>query len=333
MTDQPQKKRVFSGIQPTGNLHLGNYLGALKNWVDEQHKYDNIFCIVDLHALTVRQDPEELYRSIRQVAMLYLACGIDLEHSAIFVQSHIPAHSELTWLLNCITPMGWLERMTQYKDKSAGQESVAVGLFDYPVLMAADIILYDTYYVPVGEDQKQHVELTRDIVQRFNHLYGDTFVEPAPLIPKAGARVMGLDEPTAKMSKSVDKQGHSLRLLDPPKVLRKSIMRATTDSLNNIAFDRTNQPGVTNLLGIYQAITGKSDADVIADFEGQGYGNLKKGVAELVVNTLEPIQRRYNEMAADPGYIEEVLAAGAERVRPIAEHRLAEAQKNLGINK
>jgi tryptophanyl-tRNA synthetase len=332
MTDQP-KKRVFSGIQPTGNLHIGNYLGALKNWVNEQHNYENVFCIVDLHALTLPQDPEELYKSVRQVAMLYLACGIDLEHCAVFAQSYIPAHSELTWLLNCVTPMGWLERMTQFKDKSAKQESVSTGLFDYPVLMAADIILYDTHYVPVGEDQKQHVELTRDIAQRFNHLYGETFVEPEVLIPKAGARVMGLDEPTNKMSKSSDKQGHSLRLLDPPNVLRKSIMRSTTDSLNNIAFDRENQPGVTNLLGIYQAITGNSEEEIIAEFEGKGYGNLKKTVAEAVIGTLEPIQKRYNEMAADPGYIEGVLKQGAERVRPIAENRLVVAQKNLGLRK
>lgn len=334
MTDKTQpKKRVFSGIQPTGNLHIGNYLGALKNWVAEQHKYDNVFCIVDLHALTVPQDPEELYNSIRQVAMLYLACGIDLEHCAVFVQSHIPAHSELTWLLNCVTPMGWLERMTQFKDKSARQESVSTGLFDYPVLMAADIILYDTHYVPVGEDQKQHVELTRDIAQRFNHLYGETFVEPEVLIPKAGARVMGMDEPTNKMSKSSDKQGHALRLLDPPNVLRKSIMRATTDSLNQIAFDRENQPGVTNLLGIYQAITGQSEDEIIADFEGKGYGNLKKKVAEVVIATLEPIQQRYHDMAADPGYIDNVLKESADRVRPIAEHRLLVAQKNLGLRK
>jgi tryptophanyl-tRNA synthetase len=333
MTNEPTKKRVFSGIQPTGNLHIGNYLGALKNWVAEQHKYDNVFCIVDLHALTVPQEPEELYQSIRQVAMLYLACGIDLEHCAVFVQSHIPAHSELTWLLNCVTPMGWLERMTQFKDKSAKQETVGTGLFDYPVLMAADIILYDSHYVPVGEDQKQHVEITRDIVQRFNHLYGETFVEPQVLIPKAGARVMGLDEPTNKMSKSSDKVGHSLRLLDPPNVLKKSIMRATTDSLNNIAFDRENQPGVTNLLGIYQAITGESDEAIIREFEGKGYGNLKKRVAEVVIGTLEPIQQRYNELAADPATIDQILRENADRVRPIAENRLAVAQRNMGLRK
>jgi tryptophanyl-tRNA synthetase len=223
--------------------------------------------------------------------------------------------------------------MTQYKDKSAKQESVGTGLLDYPVLMAADIILYDTHYVPVGEDQKQHVELTRDIVQRFNNLYGDTFVEPEVLIPKAGARIMGLDEPTSKMSKSIDKAGHSLRLLDPPDVLRKSIMRATTDSLNRIAFDRENQPGVTNLLGIFQAITGYSEEQIIGEFDGKGYGNLKKKVVDAVIGALEPVQQRYYEMAEDPGAIDRILKENADRVRPIAERRLRAAQKNMGLRK
>jgi len=327
------KKRVFSGIQPTGNLHIGNYLGAIKNWVREQDKYENVFCIVDLHALTLPQDPAELFQASRQVAMLYLACGLDLKHCAIFIQSHVRAHSELTWLLNCVTPVGWLERMTQFKDKSAKQESVGTGLFDYPVLMAADILLYDTHFVPVGDDQKQHVELTRDIALRFNNLYGENFVIPDVLIPKTGARVMGLDDPTTKMSKSTEKQGHSLRLLDPPNVLKKSIMRATTDSLNRIAFDPVEQPGLYNLFNIYQAITGKSDEDVLAEFAGGGYGNVKKQVAEAVISELEPIQQRYNEMAADPGYIEQVLKEGADRVRPIAENRLLVTQQKLGLRK
>jgi tryptophanyl-tRNA synthetase len=327
------KKRVFSGVQPSGNLHIGNYLGAIKNWAAEQHKYHNVFCIVDLHALTVPQDPAELYQKSREVALLYLACGLDLEHCAIFIQSHIPAHSELTWLLNCITPLGWLERMTQYKDKAAKQESVGTGLIDYPVLMAADILLYDSHYVPVGEDQKQHVELTRDIAIRFNNLYGETFVVPEVLIPKAGARIKGLDDPTTKMSKSSPTQGHALRLLDPPDVLRKSIMRATTDSLNRIAFDPENQPGVTNLLTIYQAITGQSQADVLTEFTGKGYGHLKKHVAEAVIAALQPVQARYFDMAKDPGYIEQILKEGADRVRPIAENRLYVAQRHLGLRK
>jgi tryptophanyl-tRNA synthetase len=326
------KKRVFSGVQPSGNFHLGNYIGATKNWVANQHLYDNIFCIVDLHALTVPQDPHLLYQKTRELALVYLACGLDLEHCAIFVQSHVAAHAELTWLLNCVTPLGWLERMTQYKDKSAKQDSIGTGLIDYPVLMAADIILYDTHFVPVGEDQKQHIELTRDIAQRFNHLYGDTFVIPEAIIPKAGARIMGLDEPTTKMSKSSDKVGHALNLLDSPDVLRKAIMRATTDSLNNIAFSE-EQPGVLNLLTIYQAVTNKTQDEILADFTGQGYGNLKKQVAEAVLATIEPIQKRYHEMAADPAYIEQVLKDGADKVRPIAEHRLHVAQRNLGLRK
>jgi len=325
------KKRVFSGVQPTGNFHIGNYLGATKNWVAEQHNYENVFCIVDLHALTIYQDPAELYRKVREVALIYLACGLDLEHCAIFVQSDIQAHSELTWLLNCVTPIGWLERMTQFKDKSVKQESVGTGLLDYPVLMAADILLYDTHYVPVGEDQKQHVELTRDIAQRFNNLYGETFVMPDVLIPKAGARIKGLDEPTAKMSKSSDKKGHALNLLDPPNVLKKAIMRSTTDSLNNIAFDPENQAGVTNLLTIYQSLTGQDNETILNEFTGKGYGHLKKQVAEAVINTFEPIQQRYNDMAADPGYIEQVLKEGADRVRPIAENRLYVAQKGMGL--
>lgn len=324
------KKRTFSGIQPSGNLTIGNYMGAIKNWVDMQDQYENIFCVVDLHAITVPQDPEILKAKTREVALLYLASGIDLEHCTIFIQSQISAHSELAWILNCATPMGWLERMTQFKDKSQKQEVVGTGLFDYPVLMAADIVIYDANYVPVGDDQKQHVELTRDIVQRFNHLYGETFVVPDVLIPKAGARVKGLDDPTAKMSKSSEKQGHALHLLDPPDVLRKSIMRATTDSMNNIAFN-PEQPGVLNLLTIYQALTGDDESTIMAQFEGEGYGTLKKTVAEAVIETLKPIQDRYHDMAADPAYVEQILKDGADKLRPIAEHRLQVAQERLGL--
>lgn len=324
------KKRVFSGIQPSGNLTIGNYLGAIKNWVAIQAQYENVFCVVDLHAITTPQDPAILKAKTREVAMLYMASGIDLEHCTIFVQSHITAHSELAWILNCFTPIGWLERMTQFKDKSAKQEVVAMGLFDYPVLMAADILLYDTHYVPVGDDQKQHVELTRDVAQRFNHLYGETFVVPEVLIPQAGARIKGLDDPTAKMSKSCDKQGHALHLLDPPDVLRRSIMRATTDSLRSIRFN-LEQPGVYNLLTIYQALTGEDEETIEAHFAGQGYGNLKKAVAEVVIEALRPIQERYHQMAAEPGYIEQVLKEGADRVRPLAERRLRAVQERVGL--
>jgi tryptophanyl-tRNA synthetase len=324
------KKRTFSGIQPSGNLTVGNYLGAIKNWVEMQDQFDNIFCIVDLHAITMPQDPAILRAKTREVALLYLASGIDLEHCTVFVQSHITAHSELAWLLNCITPMGWLERMTQFKDKAQKQEVVGAGLFDYPVLMAADIILYDAHYVPVGDDQKQHVELTRDIAQRFNHLFGETFVVPDVLIPKAGARVKGLDDPTAKMSKSSDKRGHALHLLDSPKELQRSIMRATTDSLNQIKFN-PEQPGILNLLTIYQALTGEDEETIEAHFAGQGYGNLKKAVAEAVIEELKLIQDCYQRMAADPGYIEQVLKDGADKLRPLAERRLRAAQENMGI--
>lgn len=324
------KKRVFSGIQPSGNLTIGNYLGAIKNWVAIQARYENVFCVVDLHAITTPQDPAILKAKTREVAMLYMASGIDLEHCTIFVQSHITAHSELAWILNCFTPIGWLERMTQFKDKSVKQEVVGTGLFDYPVLMAADILLYDTHYVPVGDDQKQHVELTRDVAQRFNHLYGETFVVPEVLIPKAGARIKGLDDPTAKMSKSSDKQGHALHLLDPPDVLRRSIMRATTDSLRSIRFN-PEQPGVYNLLTIYQALTGEDEETIEGRFAGQGYGNLKKVVAEVVIEALRPIQERYHQMAAEPGYIEQVLKEGADRVRPLAERRLRAVQERVGL--
>jgi tryptophanyl-tRNA synthetase len=297
-----------------------------------QSETENVFCIVDLHAITVPQDPALLFQKTREVAMLYLAAGIDLKHCAIFVQSDIAEHSELAWLLTCQTPLGWLERMTQYKDKAEKQEVVGAGLLCYPVLMAGDILLYDTHYVPVGDDQKQHVELTRDLAQRFNHHYGETFVVPEVVIPKAGARIKGLDDPTAKMSKSSDKRGHALHLLDEPDELRRSIMRATTDSLNTIRFN-PEQPGVLNLLTIYQALTGQSEEEIEAHFEGKGYGQLKKDVAEVVIETIKPLQDRYHEMAADPQYIETILKDCADRIRPTAQNRLRAVQQRLGLRK
>src|SRR5580698_2227442 len=255
------KTRVFSGMQPTGNLHIGNYLGALKNWVRIQHDYECIFCIVDLHAITVFQEPEALRAKIAEIAAIYLAAGIDPKACAIMVQSSVPAHAELAWMLTCVTPVGWLERMTQYKAKSAKQESISDGLLQYPVLMAADILLYQAGIVPVGEDQAQHLELTRDIAQRFNSLYGDTFVVPGTSLPSVGARVMGLDDPTQKLSKSATGANHAVALLDPPDKIRKTIMRATTDS--NPAVDlETAGPGVLNLLGIYQAFGGATDEQI-----------------------------------------------------------------------
>src|SRR6516225_3511805 len=286
------KARVLSGVQPCGSLHIGNYLGALKNWVKIQYDYESIFCIVDLHAITVHQDPAELRAKILETAGVFLAAGIDPKHSRVVVQSAVPAHAELAWLLTCITPVGWLERMTQYKVKAAAQESVGDGILQYPVLMAADILLYQAAIVPVGEDQSQHLELTRDIAQRFNSLYGETFVMPATSLPSVGARIMGLDDPTAKMSKSASGSGHAVALLDPPDRIRKTIMKATTDSNPAVDFE-TMGPGVANLLSIYQAFGDWSDGQMKAHFTGMRYGDLKKQVAEMVVAKLEPIQQRY----------------------------------------
>ncbi|MCA9938776.1 MAG: tryptophan--tRNA ligase [Anaerolineales bacterium] len=329
------KKIVFSGIQPTGNIHLGNYLGAVRNWVRQQGEKVNFFCVVDLHSLTVPQDPAELRFQTRSLAAVLLAAGINPDQSTLFIQSHVTAHAEACWLLNCVTPLGWLQRMTQYKDKSARQESVLTGLLDYPVLMAGDILLYDAHEVPVGDDQKQHVELARDIAQRFNSFYEEEFfVVPEPKIPEVGARVMGLDDPGVKMSKSyAHVRGHAVRLLDDPKEITRSIKRAVTDSGNEIAFsDDPEKAGVNNLLGIYKAITGKSEADVLADFaHARGYGDLKKQVAEVVVDTLAPIQQRYHELMRDPAELDRLLLRGAEQARAIAMPKLAEMKRIMGL--
>ena len=325
------KKRVFSGIQPTGNIHIGNYLGAIKHWVASQADLDNIFCIVDLHAITVPQDPEMLKAKTRELAGLLLAAGIDPEMSVLFVQSHISAHAELAWILNCFTPMGWMQRMTQFKEKSGKQkEQVSVGLFDYPALMASDILLYHTDYVPVGEDQKQHVELTRDIAQRFNSIYGEVFKLPEPVIPKVGARIMGLDDPTNKMSKSEEAPGHAVHLLDPPDVIRSKVMKATTDSLREIRFDE-DRPGIYNLLVIYELFTGMSRSDIEARFEGKGYADLKRELGEAVVEGLRPLQSRYQELTADPTYIDSILTESASKLRPIAEKTLEAVKDKVGL--
>jgi tryptophanyl-tRNA synthetase len=325
------KKRVFSGIQPTGNIHIGNYLGATKHWAAQQDKYDNIFCIVDLHAITVLQDPKVLKVKIREVTGLLLAAGIDTERSIVFIQSDVSAHSELAWILNCFTPMGWMQRMTQFKEKSQSQkENVSVGLFDYPALMAADILLYDTDGVPVGEDQRQHVELTRDIAQRFNSIYGETFVLPEPIIPDVGARIMGLDDPMKKMSKSETGSGHAINLLDTPDDIRNKIARATTDSLREIVFDE-DRPGVNNLLVIYEIFTGKNRKDIEAHFDGKGYADLKKELSDAVIEGLDPLQKRYRELTADSAYIDSLLTGGAERARPLAEKTLARVKERIGL--
>lgn len=325
------KKRVFSGIQPTGMIHIGNYLGAVKNWVASQAEFDNIFCVVDLHAITVPQDPKQLHRRTRELAGLLFAAGIDPKQSVLFVQSHVAAHAELAWILNCFTPMGWMHRMTQFKGKSQNQkEQVSVGLFDYPALMAADILLYDTDLVPVGEDQKQHVELTRDIAERFNSMHGDTFKMPAPMIPKIGARIMGLDDPAKKMSKSEDRPNHAIALLDPPDVIRGKIARATTDSQREIRFDET-RPGIINLLTIYELFTGQKRPDIEARFAGKGYADFKRDLAEAIVEGVGPVQKRYQELTADPTRLDGMLKDGADRVRPIAEKTLARVKDKLGL--
>jgi tryptophanyl-tRNA synthetase len=329
------KKRVFSGIQPTGNTHLGNYLGAIKNWVAKQDEKINYFCVVDLHSLTVPQDPEQLRYETRAMAAMLFAAGIDPEKCTVFIQSHVTAHAEGCWLLNCVTPLGWLQRMTQYKDKAAKQESVLTGLLDYPVLMAGDIIFYDADEVPVGEDQKQHVELARDIAQRFNSLYEqEFFVVPQPVIPEVGARVMGLDDPTNKMSKSLaDKRGHAIRILDDPKEIMRSFKRAVTDSGNEIVFsDAPEKAGVNNLLGIYKAVTGKSEAEVLADFAGaRGYGDLKTGVAEVVIEALTPIRERHEYLMQDPAELDRLLARGADHARSISTPKVDEMKRIMGL--
>lgn len=325
------KKRVFSGIQPSGDLHLGNYLGALKRWVDAQDETDNIFCIVDMHAITVPQDPTELRQKIRELAAIYFAAGLDPEKSTVFVQSDISAHAELGWILNCFTPTGWLNRMTQFKDKAGDQqESVSTGLYDYPVLMAADILLYDTDEVPVGEDQKQHVELTRDIAQRFNSIYGETLKLPEPKISQIAARVMSLDDPTKKMSKSNPSANSRINLLDDPELIRSKIMKATTDSEGVVKFDQS-RPGVYNLLEIYENLTGKSRDDIEQHFAGKGYGDFKKEVAEVVVEALKPVQEKYHQLMENPETIEKMLQDGADKIRPMAEKTLQEVKRKVGL--
>lgn len=327
-------KRVFSGIQPSGNLHLGNYLGAIRRWVLGQEERTSFICVVDLHAITVTQDPAELRRQTRELAAMLLAAGIDPRRTTLFVQSHVRAHAEGSWLLSCVTPLGWLQRMTQFKDKSTKQESVLTGLLTYPVLQAADILLYDAHEVPVGEDQKQHVELARDVAQRFNHLYGETFVVPEPVIAEFGARIMGLDDPTAKMSKSLAaKRGHAVRLNDDDDEIRWAMRRAVTDSGREIRFsDDPEKAGVVNLLTIYQLLTGRTSAEVEADFaDARGYGDLKTRVAEVVVEAVAPIRTRFRELMGDPAELDRLLAVGAERAREVAERKLVEVKEKMGL--
>lgn len=326
--------RVFSGVQPTGRLHLGNYLGALKQWVRNQHERENIFCVVDLHALTVPEsiEPTELRFNCRSLVASFLAAGIDPKQSSIFVQSHIQEHAELAWVLNCVTPLGWLERMTQFKSKSEGRDTVGIGLLDYPVLMAADILLYDTQEVPVGEDQRQHIELARDIAERFNRLFGETLKVPKAVIPLAGARVMGLDEPTVKMSKSLaeHRPHHAVMIADDPKKIRKTFMKAVTDT--DCVYDPTTaSPGVLNLMSILSATTGEAVISIADRYAGKGYGYLKAEVADAVIADLAPVQAEYQRLMDDKNYLDEVLRDSTGRVRGIAQGVMTRVRSAVGI--
>jgi tryptophanyl-tRNA synthetase len=322
--------RVFSGIKPTGEMHLGNYLGAVRHWVTEQDEHDSILCVVDLHAMTIPFDPGELGARTRQTATLLLAAGLDPERCTLFVQSHVREHTELTWILNCVATFGELRRMTQFKEKSEGQESVSVGLFDYPVLMAADILAYDTDRVPVGDDQRQHLELARDVAARFNHRFGETLVVPEAAIPPVAARVMDLQEPTAKMSKSADSPG-TIALLEDPAVISKRLRSAVTDSGTDIRFDPDEKPGVSNLLEILAASSGRRVDDVAAELGGQGYGALKQAAAEAVVELLRPVQERYAALERDPGYVQRALALGAEKAEAMAAKVLERVRGAVGL--
>ena len=323
-------KRVVSGVQPTGNIHLGNYLGALKQFVELQDDHECIYCIVDEHAITVPQDPKALREHILDVAALYLAVGVDPKKSIVFVQSDVSGHAELGWVLCCNSSTGELSRMTQFKDKSKNKESAPTGLFTYPVLMAADILLYDTDIVPVGNDQKQHIELCRDLAIRINNKYKKTFVVPEGRFMKAGARVMALDDPTKKMSKSAENIHSRISLLDEPSKIKKSIMKATTDSEGIVKFDIENKPGISNLLSIYSALSGKSIEELEAMYEGKGYGDFKKDLVEVTVEALAPIKARYEEIRHSDELIE-ILKDGAARADAIAQKTMQRVKDNFGL--
>lgn len=329
MANANGKKRVFSGIQPSGEMQLGNYLGAIRNWVEAQYDNDNIFCIVDWHAITVPQDPATLHRRSRELAKIYLAAGLDPKSTAIFIQSHVKEHAELAWLFNCITPMGWANRMTQFKEKTAEtKERSSVGLLAYPMLMAADILLYQTDGVPVGEDQRQHIELTRDIAQTFNHHYGEVFKVPDAWIRKEGARIMSLQDARKKMSKS--EPAGCVFLLDPPETITSKIKKAVTDSGREVRFD-DERPGLMNLLTIYQLFSGSSREEIEDHFSGKGYGALKSELAEVVVEGLHPLQQKFAELSKDEAYIEDVLKESADRIRPTAQATMQAASAAMGL--
>ncbi|AFY77354.1 MAG: tryptophan--tRNA ligase [Hydrococcus sp. C42_A2020_068] len=329
------KQRVLSGVQPTGNLHLGNYLGAIRNWVEIQSNYDNYFCVVDLHAITVPHNPKTLAHDTYTIAALYLACGIDLQYSTIFVQSHVSAHSELTWLLNCVTPLNWLERMIQFKEKAVKQgENVSVGLLDYPVLMAADILLYDADKVPVGEDQKQHLELTRDIAIRINDKYGSkekpVLKLPEPLIRQEGARVMSLTDGTSKMSKSDPSDMSRINLLDPPELVEKKIKRCKTDPIKGLTFDDPERPECNNLLTLYTILSGKTKQEVAVECRDMGWGQFKPLLAEVTIEALRPIQDKYKEIMDNRDYLDSILREGRQKAEAVANKTLERVKNALG---
>lgn len=330
------RQRVFSGVQPTGNLHLGNYFGSIRNWVEGQSQYENFFCVVDLHAITVPHNPATLAADTYTIAALYLACGIDLNYSTIFVQSHVSAHSELTWLLNCITPLNWLEGMIQFKEKAIKQgENVNVGLLDYPVLMAADILLYQADKVPVGEDQKQHLELTRDIAARFNYQFcrGNPLLKlPEPLIRSEGARVMSLTDGTRKMSKSDPSELSRINLLDTPDQIQQKIKRCKTDPIRGMTFDDPERPECNNLLTLYMLLADKSKQEVAAECQDMGWGQFKPLLAHTAIAALKPIQEKYQAVMDDQGYLESVLRNGREKAEASANDTLSKVKAALGYS-
>lgn len=323
---------IFSGIQPSGTITIGNYIGALKQFVELQHEYTCYFCIVDQHAITVPQDPQTLRKNIRSLAALYLAVGIDPEKATLFIQSEVPAHAQAAWMLQCISYIGELERMTQFKDKSRGKEAVSAGLLTYPPLMAADILLYNADLVPVGEDQKQHLELTRDLAERFNKRYAPIFTIPKARIPKVGARIMSLQDPTKKMSKSDPNPKSFISLLDEPKKVEKKIKSAVTDSEGTIRFDPENKPGISNLLSIYANLSGKSIPELEKQYEGIGYGQFKADLAQMIIETLEPIQERYNELISSPE-LDEILDRGAEKANRVAGEMVRKMEDAMGLGR
>ncbi|MEQ2525731.1 tryptophan--tRNA ligase [Bacillaceae bacterium CLA-AA-H227] len=323
---------IFSGIQPSGTITLGNYIGALKQFVELQDEYNCYFCIVDQHAITVPQDPAQLRKNIRSLAALYLAVGINPEKATLFIQSEVPAHAQAGWMLQCVTYIGELERMTQFKDKSAGKDAVVAGLLTYPPLMVGDILLYSTNLVPVGEDQKQHLELTRDLAERFNKKYNDIFTIPEVRIPKEGARVMSLQDPLKKMSKSDPNQKAFISLLDDPKQIEKKIKSAVTDSEGIVKYDKENKPGISNLLSIYSIFSGKSISDIENEYEGKGYGDFKGDLATVVVAALEPIQKKYNELIDSPE-LDAILDRGAEKANAVASKMLKKMERAMGLGR